>query len=62
MQAVNRVHSTDACHIKEVYAEIPVTRRELGTPPLVRPASQIVVVQAIFDASPVAIMALDRGH
>ncbi len=35
--------------LDEVYAEIPVTRKELGTPPLVTPTSQIVGVQAVLN-------------
>jgi pyruvate/oxaloacetate carboxyltransferase len=35
--------------LQEVYAEIPKTRRELGTPPLVTPTSQIVGVQAVLN-------------
>ncbi|MFW6115265.1 MAG: pyruvate carboxylase subunit B [Thermodesulfobacteriota bacterium] len=35
--------------LPEVHAEIPVTRRELGTPPLVTPTSQIVGVQAVMN-------------
>jgi pyruvate carboxylase subunit B len=35
--------------LPEVYAEIPRTRRELGTPPLVTPTSQIVGVQAVLN-------------
>ena len=35
--------------LAEVYAEIPQTRRELGTPPLVTPTSQIVGVQAVMN-------------
>jgi pyruvate carboxylase subunit B len=33
--------------LKEVYAELPRTRKELGYPPLVTPTSQIVGVQAV---------------
>jgi len=33
--------------LPEVYAELPRTRKELGYPPLVTPASQIVGVQAV---------------
>ena len=33
----------------EVYKEVAVTRRELGTPPLVTPTSQIVGVQAVLN-------------
>ena len=35
--------------LAEVYAEVPVTRKELGTPPLVTPTSQIVGVQAVLN-------------
>ena len=35
--------------LAEVYAEIPRTRRELGTVPLVTPTSQIVGVQAVLN-------------
>lgn len=35
--------------IDEVYREVAVTRRELGTPPLVTPTSQIVGVQAVLN-------------
>lgn len=35
--------------LADVYAEIPHTRRELGTPPLVTPTSQIVGVQAVLN-------------
>jgi pyruvate carboxylase subunit B len=35
--------------LSEVYAEVPVTRRQLGTPPLVTPTSQIVGVQAVLN-------------
>jgi len=35
--------------LDEVYAEVPVTRKELGTPPLVTPTSQIVGVQAVLN-------------
>ncbi|MDO9586111.1 MAG: pyruvate carboxylase subunit B [Syntrophales bacterium] len=41
MNALNR--------LAEVYEEIPVTRREAGTPPLVTPTSQIVGVQAVMN-------------
>jgi pyruvate carboxylase subunit B len=33
--------------IEEVYAELPVVRKELGYPPLVTPTSQIVGIQAV---------------
>jgi pyruvate carboxylase subunit B len=35
--------------LNEVYAEMPNTRRGLGTPPLVPPTSQIVGVQAVLN-------------
>jgi len=35
--------------LAEVYREVAVTRRELGTPPLVTPTSQIVGVQAVLN-------------
>jgi len=35
--------------LADVYKEIPKTRRELGTPPLVTPTSQIVGVQAVLN-------------
>jgi oxaloacetate decarboxylase alpha subunit len=35
--------------IKEVLAEVPKVRRDLGYPPLVTPTSQIVGVQAVFN-------------
>ena len=35
--------------LDEVYAEVPVTRKELGTPPLVTPTSQIVGAQAVLN-------------
>ena len=35
--------------LDEVYREVAVTRRELGTPPLVTPTSQIVGVQAVLN-------------
>ena len=35
--------------IQEVYEEIPVTRKELGMPPLVTPTSQIVGVQSVLN-------------
>jgi len=35
--------------LPEVHAEIPITRKELGTPPLVTPTSQIVGVQAVLN-------------
>jgi pyruvate carboxylase subunit B len=35
--------------LAEVYTDVAVTRRELGTPPLVTPTSQIVGVQAVLN-------------
>jgi pyruvate carboxylase subunit B len=35
--------------LNEVYEEIPRTRREAGTPPLVTPTSQVVGVQAVMN-------------
>jgi len=35
--------------LPEVHAEIPITRKELGMPPLVTPTSQIVGVQAVLN-------------
>ncbi|MBL7176820.1 MAG: pyruvate carboxylase subunit B [Desulfobacteraceae bacterium] len=35
--------------LPEVYKEIAITRKELGTPPLVTPTSQIVGVQAVLN-------------
>ena len=35
--------------INEVYEELPRTRKDLGTPPLVTPTSQIVGVQAVLN-------------
>ena len=35
--------------LKEVYEEIPRTRKDMGFPPLVTPTSQIVGVQAVFN-------------
>lgn len=47
---VSQLKEAKALHrLDEVYREIPVTRRELGTPPLVTPTSQIVGVQAVLN-------------
>lgn len=47
---VSQLKEAKALHrLPEVYAEIPVTRRELGTPPLVTPTSQIIGVQAVLN-------------
>jgi biotin carboxyl carrier protein len=45
---VSQLKEADALNrIEEVYKELPVTRRELGYPPLVTPTSQIVGIQAV---------------
>jgi pyruvate carboxylase subunit B len=45
---VSQLRQMDALdRLNDVYAELPHTRRELGTPPLVTPTSQIVGVQAV---------------
>jgi len=47
---VSQLKEANALHrLAEVHAEVPVTRRELGTPPLVTPTSQIVGVQAVLN-------------
>ena len=47
---VNQLKQQNAIdRLEEVYAEIPRTRRELGTVPLVTPTSQIVGVQAVMN-------------
>jgi pyruvate/oxaloacetate carboxyltransferase len=47
---VSQLKEANALHrLSEVYAEVPITRRELGTPPLVTPTSQIVGVQAVLN-------------
>ena len=47
---VSQLKEAKALHrLQEVYAEVPVTRRELGTAPLVTPTSQIVGVQAVMN-------------
>jgi pyruvate carboxylase subunit B len=47
---VSQLKEAKALHrLDEVYREVPVTRRELGTPPLVTPTSQIVGVQAVLN-------------
>jgi methylmalonyl-CoA carboxyltransferase 5S subunit len=35
--------------LKEVYAEVPLVRKDAGFPPLVTPSSQIVGTQAVFN-------------
>jgi pyruvate carboxylase subunit B len=42
-------HAKALNRLKEVYEEIPRTRKDLGFPPLVTPTSQIVGVQAVFN-------------
>jgi pyruvate carboxylase subunit B len=47
---VSQLKQAKALHrLKEVYEEIPKTRKDLGSPPLVTPTSQIVGVQAVFN-------------
>jgi pyruvate carboxylase subunit B len=47
---VSQLKEAKALHrLQEVYKEVAVTRRELGTPPLVTPTSQIVGVQAVLN-------------
>ncbi len=47
---VNQLKEAKALErLPEVFKEVAVTRRELGTPPLVTPTSQIVGVQAVLN-------------
>jgi pyruvate/oxaloacetate carboxyltransferase len=47
---VNQLKEAKALHrLPEVYKEVAITRKELGTPPLVTPTSQIVGVQAVLN-------------
>lgn len=47
---VNQLKEANALdRISEVYEELPRTRKDLGTPPLVTPTSQIVGVQAVLN-------------
>jgi pyruvate/oxaloacetate carboxyltransferase len=47
---VNQLKEANALdRIQEVYEELPKTRTDLGTPPLVTPTSQIVGVQAVLN-------------
>jgi pyruvate carboxylase subunit B len=47
---VSQLRQAKALHrLKEVYEEIPRTRKDMGFPPLVTPTSQIVGVQAVFN-------------
>ncbi len=47
---VSQLKTQKAIHrLEEVYAELPKTREDLGSPPLVTPTSQIVGVQAVLN-------------
>jgi pyruvate carboxylase subunit B len=47
---ISQLKEANALHrLPEVHKEIPITRKELGTPPLVTPTSQIVGVQAVLN-------------
>jgi len=47
---VANLKEANALHrINEVYDELPLTRKELGYPPLVTPTSQIVGIQAVMN-------------
>jgi pyruvate carboxylase subunit B len=47
---VSQLKQGKALHrLKEVFEEVPRTRKDLGYPPLVTPTSQIVGVQAVFN-------------
>lgn len=47
---VSQLKQAKAIHrLKEVYEEIPATRKDMGFPPLVTPTSQIVGVQSVFN-------------
>ena len=47
---VSQLRQGKALHrLKEVFEEIPRTRKDLGFPPLVTPTSQIVGVQSVFN-------------
>jgi pyruvate carboxylase subunit B len=47
---VSQLRQADALdRLQEVYEELPRTRRELGSPPLVTPTSQIVGTQAVLN-------------
>jgi len=47
---VSQLKEAKALHrLPEVYREVAITRKELGTPPLVTPTSQIVGVQAVLN-------------
>jgi pyruvate carboxylase subunit B len=47
---VSQLKQAKAIHrLREVYEEIPATRKDMGFPPLVTPTSQIVGVQSVFN-------------
>jgi pyruvate/oxaloacetate carboxyltransferase len=47
---ISQLKEMNALHrLEEVYADIPRTRKEAGTPPLVTPTSQIVGVQSVMN-------------
>jgi pyruvate carboxylase subunit B len=47
---ISQLKEMNALHrLEEVYADIPQTRKEAGTPPLVTPTSQIVGVQSVMN-------------
>lgn len=47
---VSQLKQAKAIHrLKDVYEEIPATRKDMGFPPLVTPTSQIVGVQSVFN-------------
>jgi len=47
---VSQLKQQKAVHrLEEVYVELPKTREDLGTPPLVTPTSQIIGVQAVLN-------------
>ncbi|MCX8031352.1 MAG: pyruvate carboxylase subunit B, partial [Thermodesulfovibrionales bacterium] len=47
---ISQLKEANALHrLKEVYEELPRTRKELGYPPLVTPTSQMVGVQAVLN-------------
>jgi len=47
---ISQLKDMKALHrLNEVYAEVPITRKELGTVPLVTPTSQIIGSQAVMN-------------
>lgn len=47
---LEQLKEQNALHrLKEVLAEVPIVRKELGYPPLVTPTSQLVGIQAVFN-------------